>query len=131
MVLQQLGVLLVFVARAATKGQADDHGVCSCLELCGSLWSVPPPEAMMMMSLGWGATGDSTGVPVHVGLEAMLMSLACAAVEDSEGVCGPCYSGRAVLICMFCTALETMPRSVAHAISRNHVEVHAPRSCRL
>lgn len=62
--------------------------------MCAAAWShvddcgLLPPE-VMLMSMDWASTGDYIGVMVHVALEAMLMSLTCAAAEDYDSICGP------------------------------------------
>lgn len=74
----------------------------------------------------------------HVALEVILISLACAAAECYNGICGTWF-GRGLCGCLWfvlpleassCCELmmETMWMFVGHAVARNHVEAHDPCS---
>lgn len=55
---------------------------------------------------------------------AMLIYLACADIEECDGVHGPCIF-RGLGCCLWSVmSQENMLKSVAHAVAKNHIDAH-------
>lgn len=125
------------VARDVTRDNVNVSGSHHHQKSSRYLWSVRPPEAMLM-SVGMGYQCNTIWVfMAHVALRlccypslgcclpgyddicnlcwrAVLMSVVCTATSDHAEVHGTCYHHGMAMVC---------------AVSRNHVEVHYPYSC--
>lgn len=99
------------LACVTSKGHAEHHGsLCCHLWPCGCLWGRVPLDTILIAL-------------AHVPWEAMLMSLAYAAMESYDGFHGLSWSRRLCWCLWSVLTLDTMPRSLAHADARDHVDV--------